>query len=161
MRKQKIYLDTSVISHLDAPDAPEKMANTRELWKLLEAGVYDVVLSSVVFAELKRCSEPKRDYLTECLNKIRYEIVTADDNISLLARVFTDYGIMQAKSFDDCRHIAAALVSGCDIITSWNFKHIVNARTIRGARIISAAEGFKDIIICSPSMLIGGDFDDG
>jgi len=68
---------------------------------------------------------------------------------------------MQAKSFDDCRHIAAALVSGCDIIASWNFKHIVNARTIRGARIISAAEGFKDIIICSPTMLLGGDFDNG
>jgi hypothetical protein len=28
MKKTKIYLDTSVISHLDAPDTPEKMGDT-------------------------------------------------------------------------------------------------------------------------------------
>ena len=33
MKKLKIYLDTSVISHLDAPDAPEKMADTLMLWE--------------------------------------------------------------------------------------------------------------------------------
>jgi len=31
MKKQKIYLDTSIISHLDAPDVPEKMDETLRL----------------------------------------------------------------------------------------------------------------------------------
>ncbi|GBR76284.1 hypothetical protein NO2_0856 [Candidatus Termititenax persephonae] len=36
MRKLlKIYLDTSVISHLDANDVPEKMSDTRKFWDLL------------------------------------------------------------------------------------------------------------------------------
>jgi len=160
MRKQKIYLDTSVISHLDAPDAPEKMANTRELWKLLKAGVYDIVLSSVVFDEINLCPVSKRIYLTKCLDDIRYEVAVIDEEAVRVAEKFIDFGILKAKSLEDCHHIAAALVSGCDIITSWNFKHIVNAQTIRGVRIISASEGFKDIIICPPTMLIGGDIND-
>jgi hypothetical protein len=31
MKKLKIYLDTSVISHLDAPDVPDKEADTKRL----------------------------------------------------------------------------------------------------------------------------------
>jgi hypothetical protein len=32
MKKLKIYLDTSVISHLQADDVPEKMAITHKFW---------------------------------------------------------------------------------------------------------------------------------
>ena len=32
-KKLKIYLDTSVISHLDQQDAPEKMASTLSFWE--------------------------------------------------------------------------------------------------------------------------------
>ena len=37
MKKLKLYLDTSVISHLDAPDTPEKMADTLALWEDLKS----------------------------------------------------------------------------------------------------------------------------
>jgi len=36
LKKLKLYLDTSVISHLDAPDTPEKMADTLALWEDLK-----------------------------------------------------------------------------------------------------------------------------
>ncbi len=38
MRKLKVYLDTSVISHLLQEDVPEKMADTRQLWECLRMG---------------------------------------------------------------------------------------------------------------------------
>jgi len=34
----KIYLDTSVISHLQADDVPEKMAITHKFWNDVKAG---------------------------------------------------------------------------------------------------------------------------
>ena len=37
MRKLKVYLDTSVISHLLQEDVPEKMADTRQLWEIFKA----------------------------------------------------------------------------------------------------------------------------
>jgi hypothetical protein len=47
VKKLKIYLDTSVISHLDTPDTPEKMADTRRLWDAIKLGVFDAVLSNM------------------------------------------------------------------------------------------------------------------
>lgn len=67
---------------------------------------------------------------------------------------FIDFGILRRKSFDDYQHITAAILAGCDIITSWNFKHIVNVKTIRGVRAITNLEGYKMIEIWNPSVLL-------
>lgn len=45
MKKLKIYLDTSVISHLKQGDAPDKTADTLKLWEDIKQGKYDVYLS--------------------------------------------------------------------------------------------------------------------
>ena len=156
MKKLKIYLDTSVISHLDAHDAPKEMNDTLKLWEQIRVREYEVVLSDVVFNELARCSEPKGSRLDAFLRQIQYSIAKEDENALALAGKFIDLKVLKEKSLNDCRHIAAALVSGCDAIASWNFKHIVNAKTIRGTKAITALEGYKDLIICSPTMLIGG-----
>lgn len=71
-----------------------------------------------------------------------------------LAEKFIDFGVLKKKSFDDCQHIAAAIVSDCDIIISWNFKHIVNVKTIRGVKVITTMEGFKDLLIYQPTALL-------
>jgi len=49
--KVKIYLDTSVISHLRALDSPERMTDTVRLWENLKAGIYEVVISDVTIDE--------------------------------------------------------------------------------------------------------------
>ena len=51
-------------------------------------------------------------------------------------------------------HIGVAIANECDSIISWNFKHIVNVRTIRGVRTISNLEGYKMIEIWNPSVLL-------
>ena len=73
-----------------------------------------------------------------------------------------DEGILTPKSIDDCRHIAAAIRANCDIIVSWNFRHIVNVKTIRGIKVITTMEGYKDILIYPPTALLeeGDDTDD-
>ena len=154
MKKTKIYLDTSVISHLGAPDTPEKMADTLRLWEKIKKGAYEVVLSEVVFDELEDCSEPKRSYLMDLLSKIQYERVEQNSDTEVLANRFIELGILRKKSLDDCLHIASALLSDCDIIVSWNFKHIVNPRIIKGAKIVATMEGHREIMVCSPSMLL-------
>jgi predicted nucleic acid-binding protein len=155
VKNAKIYLDTSVISHLDAQDTPEKMADTKLLWEQIRKRKYDVVLSEVVFAELNKCYEPKKSYLTTCLQQIQYERAELSDDTLALANKFIDLGVLGATSLDDCRHIAVAILTGCDMIVSWNFKHIVNPKTIKGTKVITIMEGYKDILICSPAMLIG------
>lgn len=55
------------------------------------------------------------------------------------------------------RHTGIMGTAGCDIITSWNFKHIVNVKTVRGVKTITTLEGYKDLLIYPPSVLLKGD----
>ena len=160
MKKLKIYLETSAISHLDHEDAPDKMADTHRLWFAIKCGKFDAVISETTRAELSACPEEKQAILMGYLSEIPFTVVPADESIVRIAERFVDFGILRQKSFDDCRHIAAAIVSGCDAIVSWNFKHIVNRKTMNGVKAITALEGFDDVLIYTPTILLGGEDDD-
>lgn len=154
MQKLKVYLDTSVVSYLSQEDVPEKMADTKKLWDMFKQGKYDVFLSTVTLKEISDCPEPKRGILLEQISQIKYTPVQIDDSMEEVANQIIDMRILTPKSYDDCQHIAAAVMSGCDCIISWNFKHIVNIKTIRGVRAITNLRGYKPIEIINPSVLL-------
>ena len=154
-RKLKVYLDTSVISYLEQDDAPEKMADTRAVWEALKRGDYDIFVSQVVLKELNDCKDPrKKELFFKHLREINFSVVEITEGTIALAEKFIDFGILKQKSLDDCQHIAAAILNDCDIIISWNFKHIVNVRTIRGIKIITTMQGRKDLLIYPPTALL-------
>ncbi len=150
----KVYLDTSVISYLDQKDALERMKETQDMWEFFKKGQYEVYISDVVVYEIKKCSMEKREILLDYLDQIVYNIIETDENTVSLAEKFIDFGVLKRKSYDDCRHIAAAVLAGCDIIISWNFKHIVNVKTIQGVKAVTTYEGYKDLMIYPPSALL-------
>jgi len=154
MRKLKIYLDTSVIGYLDQHDDPTRMNDTLKLWKDIQMGRYDVYISSVGLAEIGRCHEEKRNTLESFLSSIDFQTVTITEEMESLANQIIKQGILSQKSFDDCVHIAAAVAIECDIIVSWNFKHMVNIKTINGVRAINLLNGYKPIDIYSPEVLV-------
>lgn len=160
MRRLKVYLDTSVVSYLYQEDVPEKMKDTLELWELFRNKVYEVYISDIVIREISGCNEAKLKILLDYLDQIDYNIIETDEDTVELAGKFIDFGILKQKSFDDCQHIAAAILAGCDIITSWNFKHIVNIKTVRGVKVITTLEGYKDLLIYPPSVLIESEDDE-
>jgi hypothetical protein len=86
MKKIKLYLDTSVISHLDAPDTPEKMADTVALWEDLKSrSDIEIVISELTLRELNKCWQPKLQFLLEKLNEFDYlflEISEDDKNLA-------------------------------------------------------------------------------
>ena len=157
MRKLKVYLDTSVISHLNQEDVPEKMEQTREVWKILQMGKYDVVISDLVLAEINECKEPKKSILKEYLSKINYERLEITEETEKIANEIINEGILNSKSFDDCLHIASAIINDCNIIVSWNFKHMVNVDTINGIRRITFAKRYNNIDIYAPYVLLNGE----
>ncbi len=154
--KQRIYLDTSVISFLKAEDSPEKMHDTVLLWDDIKNNTYDVIISDLTIKEIEQCPEPKRTYMLNELRKIEMTVVQIENDVDELSKEFIDAGILKEKSFDDCRHIATAIMVQCNIIVSWNFKHIVNDKTIDGIKRITNIKNLPEIKIYCPSMLIGG-----
>jgi predicted nucleic acid-binding protein len=154
MNKIKVYLDTSVISYLFQDDSPEKMNDTLKLWEMFKHGDYEVYLSTITLEEINDCHEPKRSKMLDYLGQIEYIPIQITPEMSEVAQQIIDMNILTQKSYDDCQHIAAAVIYGCDCILSWNFKHIVNIKTIRGVRAITNLKGYKPIEILNPSVLL-------
>ena len=157
MNKIKIYLDTSVISHLEAEDTPEKMQDTINFWQELIKGQYIVALSDLTIAELSKCAEPKRTLLFEHLSVIDYVEVREIPETITLADEYLKYGVLNPKSRDDCRHIAIATITGCKYIVSWNFKHFVNIKTINKVQAVNKLMNYNEINILPPSMMLEGE----
>ena len=154
MKKLKLYLDTSVISHLDAPDAPDKMADTKRLWTLMKYCRYDIVISDATIDELEGCAEPKRSFMYEQLAMIVYTDVERSEEAQTLAKLYAEVGGLPPKSRVDALHLAIASVEGCQAIISWNFKHIVNLRTMNAVEAVNIREGYYPLKILSPTMLL-------
>jgi len=154
MKKLKIYLDTSVVSHLFADDTPDKMDDTNKLWEDFKAGKYEIFISAITAEEIQKCSEPRRSKMAERLGEIDFQVLEETDEINNLANEYLNNGVLTKKSMDDCLHIAYAVVMNCDIIISWNFKHLVNYRTINKVKIVNAVNHYKEISIISPTMLL-------
>lgn len=154
MPKLKVYLDTSIISYLDQSDAPEKMQDTIAVWEILKKKQCDIFISNIVLNEINACDENKLATLMGFLDQIEYTSIEVTNETISLAEKIIDLGILKRKSFEDCQHIAAAIISNCDMIISWNFKHIVNVNTIRGVKILTTMEGYKDLMIYPPSVLV-------
>ena len=154
MKKYKVYLDTSVISYLKQDDAPERTVITNKLWDKFKTGVYDVYLSQVTITEMNKCPSEKLEILKQRLKEIQYTKLELNDDCFNLAREIIKIGILTEKSLDDSYHIATAIINGCDIIISWNFKHLVNVKTIDGVRAISQLKGYKSINIVDPLVLL-------
>ena len=157
MTKLKICLDTSVISHLDAPDTPEKMNDTLALWEDIKAAKYEVYISDLTIAELDRCPEPKRTVMLSSLLDIEYVEINRDERAKQLSQLYFEVGGLPPKSKEDAAHIAIAAVNDCDIILSWNFKHIVNLRAMTAVEDVNIKKRYKNIRILSPTMLLDGE----
>lgn len=143
-------MDTSIPSFLYADDAPEKRLITQEFWKLLEIGVFDVVISDIVLFEISRCEDGLRKKLENHLSEIDLDNIEIDEQIRSLAEKYVEEKIVPEKYFDDALHLAAATLATVDSVVSWNFKHMVKLSTIRGVNGVNRMLGFKEIEILTP-----------
>jgi len=71
MKKFKVYLDTSTISHLEQPEKPSEQSYSIDLFNRIKAGDFEVYLSSVVFDEIGECSPQREEVLLNHVSEIR------------------------------------------------------------------------------------------
>lgn len=149
MRIQKIYIDTSVLGgYFDI----EFDVATRRLFDEVKKGEYKVVVSNITEAELLNAPERVKTLLND-LN-IDYEVISLTDDAVNLALEYIRENVIGQTSYDDCLHIAIATISRLDLLVSWNFKHIVNIKRIRGYNGVNIKNGYPSIEIRSPKDLI-------
>ncbi len=161
LMKDRIYLDTSVISYLRQEDAPLEMRITNAFWEILKRGEYEVYISDVTVAEISACSEEKRVELFGLLEDIEYiELKTeSNEQFDRIVGEIERRELLPPRSINDRRHIAAAIQSRCNHILSWNFKHFIdNENTKRQVNAIAAIYGMDEIKVCTPFALMEKEF---
>jgi len=149
MKKISIYIDTSVIGgYFDQ----EFESETRELFEKVRNNEYYLILSDITERELLGAPEHVKMLIKNL--GLSYEIVETSTEVNMLAEEYLHEKVVGETSKDDCLHIAVATINKVDILVSWNFKHIVNMKRIRGYNAINIKNGYSTLEIRSPKDLI-------
>ena len=157
MQKIKLYLDTSVISHIDAPHKPAAQAMTHAFYGFLEthSDEYELIISPVVDLEVRNCPGEKRFRLLALLDRIKVVQLPEIQEAVDLANLYVEQNVLAGKHIRDLTHVAYATVSRCDFVVSWNMKHLANPKTIVSANTVNRLSHYRDISIVTPQIIIG------
>jgi len=149
-----VYLDTSVPSAFFDTRWPHRLHITRLIFS--EAAVeYRLALSEVTLAELESTPDPirRREMLKLVSEFPVYPLAQISRRLSLS---FVRFNLVPASKVEDAQHLAIAVEYGFDFMVSWNFSHMVTAKTQKRLPIVSAQQGyFKQLPIVSPEAFTG------
>ncbi len=148
----RVYADTSVFG--GALDR-EFSALSEPFFARVRAGAVELVVSSVVLDELEDAPEAVRDLFDELSPLIHR--VDVDEDAYALRQAYLRARVLSPIWDADALHVAVATTSGCRVIVSWNFKHIVNFKRILLYNAVNQAEGYGPIAIHTPPEVV---FDD-
>jgi predicted nucleic acid-binding protein len=150
MRKQRVYIDTSVIG--GCFDERFREASIALIECALRGDLI-LVMSDLLALELQNAPLAVRD-LYESLPSNLVELVVAGPEEDALHEAYLSAGVVGPANHDDAMHVAIATADDCDIIVSWNFRHIVHYEKIRGYNAVNIREGYRTIAIHTPSEVV-------
>ena len=149
MRKQKVYLETTLFNYYFDGDR-ENHPDTIRLFADIAAGRYEAFTSLYVVDELEKAPSEKRDKMIALIAQYGISALALNDEAEHLATTYVEQGIIPLKYRTDGIHIAVAAVNDLDMIISMNFQHIVKRKTKIGTGNINALNGYRAVEICTP-----------
>jgi len=148
--KPRIYTDTSVIGGcLDI----EFEKYSLKLLDEFKTGSKIMTLSDLTLKEIEDAPSEIKEIL-DSISEINIEYVELDDEARFLANKYVEEKAIGEKFLVDSQHIAIATINRNDVLVSWNFKHIVNLRSIRLYNSTNLKYGYPTIEIRSPREVI-------
>ena len=150
----KVYLETSVIGGSLDKDEPKFRKFSNELFKSIKQNINQGFISTLVLEEISKAPTKKKIKLDRKISRLKLMVLEIDEKVLTLARKYTESKLIPEKFRPDAIHIAIATVNSLDILASWNQTHIVKPKTINGVNAINRLNGFKEIKIVTPEMVI-------
>ena len=157
MRKQKIYLETTLFNHYFDEDRGLAYESTIILFKEIAAGQYEAFTSTYVTDELENAPDDKRGKMIGLIAEYGIAVLAPTDEAVRIADIYISENIIPQKYRTDGLHIAIATVNDLDMIISMNFQHIVKRKTKIGTANINALNGYRSVEIYSPMEIIEND----
>lgn len=145
----RIYIDTSVIGGVFDVEFEEA---SRDFFEAVERGEIKLVVSDLLRAELTLAPKKVRGKLEQY--SVHTESVDLTEQAVELADRYIAERVVGATSRADCQHIAIATIHVVDVLVSWNFKHIVNLKRIRGYNSVNLKSGYPILEIRTPAEVL-------
>ena len=117
------------------------------------SGEFVIVVSRLLRDELLLAPEQVRNYLDEFTGSMIEEVNAPEEALNL-ADLYVAEKVVGATSLADCQHIAIATIHRVDVLVSWNFKHIVNLKRIRGYNSVNLKHGYPMLEIRTPKEVL-------
>ncbi len=148
MKRERIYLDTSVISAYFDGRLKQRQEDTGTFFKTIVSH-YEVYVSEITIREL---SETKDVALRKrFLRMIKgFKVLRINPQIRELAEKYIKDNVFARKYLDDALHIAVASYYKMSCLVSWNFEHIVKVKTRRLVNLENKRNNFEVLEIVSP-----------
>jgi len=150
MKRQRIYIDTSVVGGcFDKEFAQE----SESLFTMAKNGEIIFLISDLLIEELELAPPEIQNKLTS-LPLGCFETFTRSGETEKLRNAYLEANVVSSLHINDAHHVAIATVAQANLIVSWNFKHIVHFDKIRNFNAVNLREGYPLIDIRSPREVI-------
>jgi predicted nucleic acid-binding protein len=158
MPKPRVYVETTIPSayYTDRSD-PESARNRADThrWWMHALNSCNLLTSQAVLDELGRGKSrhvPWRLWMLEGL-----PLLVPQDDIYATADVYINRKAMPADPLGDALHLALASHYKCDVLVTWNYRHLANGNKLNHIRRINEHLGLFVPRICTPRKLLEDD----
>lgn len=148
-KRLRVYVDTSVFGGVFDPEFARA---SKRFFGQIGRGIFDPVISIIVTEEIAD-APPRVQSLYRRVARTA-EMCQVDEAALGLRDAYLAAGIVTEQWAADALHVAVATVSACELIVSWNFRHIVNFRRIALYNGVNRKAGYREIGIFTPREVI-------
>ena len=150
----KLFVETTVFNFYFEGKQGQKQKDAIRLFEAIGKGAYEAYTSEAVINELKDASEEKFAQMETLFERYLKKILEPSPEAERMADIYITRGIIPAKFSKDALHIATAVVYNFDFVVSFNYGHIVKAKTMIGAGLANLREGYRQIGLCTPTEVL-------
>ncbi|HST63115.1 MAG TPA: type II toxin-antitoxin system VapC family toxin [Longimicrobium sp.] len=156
--KPRVYVETTIPSAYYTgrknPEAATLSRTTRRWWDKAVTSC-ELVTSRAVLDEL---AQGRSDYVEWRLALLEgLPVLEADETVRATARIYIQQKLMPADPLGDALHLALASHDECDLLVTWNYRHLANRTKLERIRRVNRELGLFIPVIVSPGILLGGD----
>jgi predicted nucleic acid-binding protein len=156
-----IYVETTIPSFYTEKrkgmDIEVRRKWTREWWTKPKPD-QRLVTSLVVIDELERMpNAARRAEAIAFLSELELLDYTAE--VEEIAAVYLQHKLMPADALGDADHLALASYYNCDMLVTWNCKHLANANKTGHIWRVNALLGLRTPLLVTPLQLLEKDYE--
>lgn len=153
--KPIVYIETTIPSfYFEVRSEPDMVARrqwTREWWDVYRYR-YQPVTSLTVIQELSRGNHPSKSDVLQLMEDLPLLEVTQE--VIDLAETYIHHHLMPNDPAGDASHLALASVHRCDVLLTWNCRHLANVNKFRHMQRINDLLNLPTPLLVTPLELM-------